>query len=220
MTSGPIPIGRDEPVYLAELRNQGIAAVVVSSEYDIGAIRDPRGVALVLLDAASMSREELRTCVRQCSRLELPTIALVTERQLNDLDASIRIGDFVVAPARPAELVLRAQRLLTSHSDDDEAIHVGDLTINRTNYEVAVRGRNVNLRFKEYELLLLMATNPGRVYSRDQLLEQIWGYDYLGGTRTVDVHVRRLRSKIDDRNHQFIETVWNVGYRFKVSERR
>ena len=62
-----------------------------------------------------------------------------------------------------------------------------------------------------------MAMNPGRVYSRDQLLEHVWGYDYLGGTRTVDVHVRRLRSKIDDRDHQFVETVWNVGYRFKES---
>lgn len=219
MTSGPIPIGRDEPLYLTQLRNQGIAAVVISSEYDIGALRDPRGVALVLLDAASMAREEIRTCVRQCSRLELPVIALVTERQLNDLDTSIKVGDFVVAPSPPGELVLRARRLLTSQRDDDEAIHVGDLTINRTNYEVAVQGRTVNLRFKEYELLLLMATNQGRVYSRDQLLEQIWGYDYLGGTRTVDVHIRRLRSKIEDRNHQFIETVWNVGYRFKDSER-
>ena len=94
-------------------------------------------------------------------------------------------------------------------------VRAGDLSINHTNYEVAVSGRSVNLRFKEYELLLLMATNPGRVYTREQLLERIWGYDYLGGTRTVDVHIRRLRSKIEDRDHQFIETVWNVGYKFK-----
>ena len=73
----------------------------------------------------------------------------------------------------------------------------------------------MNLRFKEYELLLLIASSPGRVYTREALLNLVWGYDYLGGTRTVDVHVRRLRSKIEDANHSFIETVWNIGYRFR-----
>ena len=101
MTSGPIPIGRDEAVYLAELRNQGISAVVVSSEYDIAAMDNLDGVALVLVDATSMSRAELQSCVRQCSRLELPTIALVTERQLNNLDASMKVGDFVVGASLP-----------------------------------------------------------------------------------------------------------------------
>lgn len=76
-------------------------------------------------------------------------------------------------------------------------------------------GKRISLRYKEYELLLLMASNPGRVFSRDTLLNQIWGYEYLGGTRTVDVHIRRLRSKIEDADHTFIETVWQVGYRFK-----
>ena len=71
------------------------------------------------------------------------------------------------------------------------------------------------LAFKEYELLKLMAANPGRVYSRETLLEQVWGYQYFGGTRTVDVHIRRLRSKIEDASHTFIDTVWNVGYRFR-----
>ena len=73
----------------------------------------------------------------------------------------------------------------------------------------------MNLRFKEYELLLLIASSPGRVYTREALLNLVWGYDYLGGTRTVDVHVRRLRSKIEDANHSFIETVWNIGYQFR-----
>ena len=80
-------------------------------------------------------------------------------------------------------------------------------------------GRRVSLRFKEYELLLLMAANPGRVYSREVLLNRIWGYEYLGGTRTVDVHIRRLRSKIEDTGHRFIETVWQVGYRFRDVEK-
>ena len=90
-----------------------------------------------------------------------------------------------------------------------------DLLINPDNYEVKIKGNRVNLRFKEYELLLLLASNPGRVYDRASLLNQIWGYDYFGGTRTVDVHIRRLRSKIEVLpDTEYIETIWNVGYRF------
>ena len=77
-------------------------------------------------------------------------------------------------------------------------------------------GRRASLTDKEFQLLVLLASSPGRVYSRDMLLSQIWGYEYLGGTRTVDVHVRRLRSKIEDPDNSFIETIWNVGYRFKT----
>jgi DNA-binding response OmpR family regulator len=83
--------------------------------------------------------------------------------------------------------------------------------------EVTLEGRIVELTFKEYELLKLLAANSGRVYSREVLLDQVWGYDYYGGDRTVDVHVRRLRSKIEDSTHTFIETVRNIGYRFKKS---
>ena len=101
------------------------------------------------------------------------------------------------------------------HEDGDEVIRAGSLVINPSTYEVSLRGKRVNLRFKEYELLRLLATNPGRVYSREALLSSIWGYDYFGGTRTVDVHIRRLRSKIEDAEHPYIETIWNVGYRFR-----
>ena len=84
---------------------------------------------------------------------------------------------------------------------------------------MALKGRRIALRFKEYELLRLLATSPGRVFTRDALLRKIWGYDYFGGTRTVDVHIRRLRSKIEDAEHSFIETIWAVGYRFRDMSR-
>ena len=128
----------------------------------------------------------------------------------------------MLAPPRADELVARARRALGSSgaADDPDTIRAGDLVINTATYEVSVDGRRVSLRFKEYELLLLMAANPGRVYSREVLLNQIWGYEYIGGTRTVDVHIRRLRSKIEDAGHRFIETVWQVGYRFRDIERR
>ena len=107
----------------------------------------------------------------------------------------------------------------TAKLGGDTLVRAGDLVINPSRYEVSVKGRRVNLRFKEYELLLLMTKAPGRVYTRESLLNQIWGYDYLGGTRTVDVHIRRLRTKIEDADHHFIETIWNVGYRFRDMER-
>ena len=94
-------------------------------------------------------------------------------------------------------------------------IRVGDLAIDLSRYEVTQGGRRMELTFKEYELLKFFATNPGKVFSREHLLNAVWGYDYYGGTRTVDVHIRRLRSKIENGPVLFIDTVRNVGYRFR-----
>ena len=216
MTANPIPIRNGEPDYLAELRDEGIAAWLTTSMTDMRAASDYEGVELALLDTTAMADSTVKACILEFTKLEIPTIALVPEHGVGMFDPALPFADVMVVPARPGEIILRARRLLNSRPDKNESIvRAGDLSINHANYEVSVGGRSVNLRFKEYELLLLMATNPGRVYTREQLLERIWGYDYLGGTRTVDVHIRRLRSKIEDRDHQFIETVWNVGYKFK-----
>lgn len=216
MIIDPVPIGSGEPDYPAELRGEGIVAVLIASMTDMRAAAGFGGVDLVLLDTAAMSPGSVKACIREFARLKLPAILLVPAHAVSTFDPALPVSDLAVMPAHPGEIVLRARRLLNSQPDKNEhVVQAGDLSINHRNYEVSVDGRSVNLRFKEYELLLLMATNPGRVYTREQLLERIWGYDYLGGTRTVDVHIRRLRSKIEDRNHQFIETVWNVGYKFK-----
>ncbi len=216
MSTDPIPIGRGQPRYAAELRNEGIAVALVASVADVRSAPSYDGIDLLLLDTSAMTDTAVRNCVREFSKLKIPAIALVPEHRAAEFDPSIPVADVVILPPHAGEIVLRARRVVDVQPDEgDDIIHVGDLSINPTHYEVSVRGRSVNLRFKEYQLLLLMATNPGRVYTRDQLLERIWGYDYLGGTRTVDVHIRRLRSKIDGPDHQFIETVWNVGYKFK-----
>jgi len=131
------------------------------------------------------------------------------------------ITDFIVAPFPEEELIVRSifsVKRATTGPLKEELINRGDLTINPSNYEVLINNSRINLRFKEYELLLLLASNPGRVYDRATLLNQIWGYDYFGGTRTVDVHIRRLRSKIENNpENPYIETIWNVGYRFRSS---
>jgi DNA-binding response OmpR family regulator len=149
-------------------------------------------------------------------RRKLPVIALVGREALNELNA-IDADDFLLSPYDAHELVLRTKRLLnvSRNGDSSELIECDGLVIDLARCEVTVEGRVVELTFKEYELLKLLADNRGRVYSREALLDQIWGYDYYGGDRTVDVHIRRLRSKIEDPTHTFIETVRNIGYRFK-----
>ena len=149
-------------------------------------------------------------------RRKLPVIALVVRETLTKLDA-IDADDFLTSPYDGRELVLRIKRQLnvSRNGTSDELIECDGLLIDLARYEVTLDGRIIELTFKEYELLKLLAANSGRVYSREALLDQVWGYEYYGGDRTVDVHVRRLRSKIDDSTHTFIETVRNIGYRFK-----
>ena len=123
----------------------------------------------------------------------------------------------MVIPPKKGELVARLSRA-TNHGGEqsqDGILQAGNLRIDVRRYEVFNQGLRLLLTFKEYQLLCLLASNPGHVFTRENLLSQIWGYDYYGGARTVDVHIRRLRSKIEERGQAYIETVRNVGYRFR-----
>ena len=146
-----------------------------------------------------------------------PVIALLSREALLKADALKNIDDFIVEPYNAAELAVRARRLIRNmhHAEGHELITYGDLVIDLNECEVYVDKRKIDLTFREYELLCFLASSPGRVFSRDVLLDKVWGYDYYGGDRTVDVHIRRLRSKIEDSGHVFIETLRNMGYRFK-----
>ena len=197
------------------LATAGIDAPVVSRliELDLSQRQPPD---VVLLDTAALPSVELSECLERCKQAEVPVIALVPARDLADFDEVMDVDDFVAAPPAAAELVTRVRRVLArSRTDEGQGlIRAGDLVINPTSYQVSLKGSHVELRFKEYELLVLLATNPGRAFSRESLLNRIWGYHYYGGIRTVDVHIRRLRSKLQDADQPLIETVWNVGYRF------
>jgi two-component system alkaline phosphatase synthesis response regulator PhoP len=146
-------------------------------------------------------------------------IALVSGEQLPDYDLPPAIDDFLALPAAAGELAARIRRALQRRrpAESDRVLRCGDLTIDLANYKVFVADQPVSLTYKEYELLCFLASNPDTVCTRDTLLNKVWGYDFYGGARTVDVHIRRLRSKIEDRHHSFIETVRNVGYRFRSS---
>ena len=144
---------------------------------------------------------------------DLPIIAMTALEKLESLDGNI--DDFVVKPCNIRELATRAKRLIKKESDiSTEQIRTAGIIIDTEKYEVYVDGKQVSLTFKEYELLKFLTSHPGRVFTRDTLLNQVWSEDYFGGDRTVDVHIRRLRSKIEDPDHVYIETVRNIGYRF------
>lgn len=145
-------------------------------------------------------------------------IALIDPDRLSALDPDLHLDDFLVTTASPQEMCLRVRRALLGSTgvDAKNTIRSGPLEIDLASYTVHLGGRPVELTYKEYELLRFLATNAGRVFTREALLNKVWGYDFYGGARTVDVHVRRLRSKIEER-HTFIETVRNVGYRFRAT---
>jgi DNA-binding response OmpR family regulator len=149
---------------------------------------------------------------------KIPIIVLVTTENLARPEDYLGVDDFVVWPYDDRELVFRVKRLLQRNALPEETIQCGKLVIDLANCEVRVGGKVVELTFKEYELLKFLAKDKGRVFTREALLNKVWGYDYFGGDRTVDVHVRRLRSKIEDSGESYIETVRNIGYRFTKNQ--
>lgn len=145
----------------------------------------------------------------------VPSLALVTEKGLFQLRNGV--ADFLVKPIREVEMVVRVRRILDkSVTEADNIVCFGDLTINTGSYDVTLCGRKLDLTFTEYELLKLLASNAGKVLTRETILNEVWGYDCFVGDRTIDVHIRRLRGKIEDSGRSYIETVRNVGYRFNA----
>ncbi len=150
-----------------------------------------------------------------------PVILILTEGGLSVAAVDWGFDDLLLSTASPAEVEARLRlaiaRLEQKNADDDPEAHVirsGEVTVDDVTYTAKLGGRPLDLTFKEFELLKYLAQHPGRVFTREQLLQEVWGYDYFGGTRTVDVHVRRLRAKLGPEHEQLIGTVRNVGYRF------
>lgn len=177
---------------------------------------------LVDLSSAPPDQESLPAALRDPADLKgAPLIAILSKSQARKLDPAKAADDFIVAPWEADELDARIRVALwrASKTDNEHALRVGDLVINLANFEVIRRGQRVDLTYKEFELLRFLTTHKERVHTRDTLLDQVWGYDYFGGTRTVDVHVRRIRTKIGDSDGELIQTVRNVGYRLTERSR-
>jgi DNA-binding response OmpR family regulator len=164
------------------------------------------------------------TLARQLRRGELavaPMMLLVRGSQLGDLEGRHdTFDDFCVVPAHPSELEARVRHLLASEAGLElppEVVQYESLELNLETYQAAIDGRPLDLTYMEYELLKFLASNPGRVFTREVLLSRVWGYEYYGGARTVDVHVRRLRAKLGEEHAGLIQTVRSVGYKFGES---
>ena len=149
-----------------------------------------------------------------------PVLLLATGAQLGDLELREDLfDDFCVTPFQPIELEARLKHLFwrTGRGTRPELVECGPLVLNLETYQAAIGGQHLDLTFMEYELLKFLATHPGKVFTRETLLSRVWGYEYYGGARTVDVHVRRLRAKLGEEHAALIQTVRSVGYRFGQS---
>ncbi|MGO1770294.1 MAG: response regulator transcription factor [Microbacterium sp.] len=152
--------------------------------------------------------------------IEAPVVLIVSEGGLTAVTDEWGIDDVILPAAGPAEIDARVRLVVGRHrkaSPDAGRVQTSGITIDESSYSAKVRGQPLDLTFKEFQLLHFLATHPSRVFTREQLLSEVWGYDYFGGSRTVDVHVRRLRAKLGDLE-QLIGTVRNVGYRFTAAE--
>ena len=179
-------------------------------------------VDLVLVDGRRDLAQARDLCrLIRTTGSDAPVLLIVTEGGLSVVVADWGMDDVLLHTCGPAELEARLRlgvgRLLVQREADDPESHVirsGDVTVDDSTYTAKLGGRPLDLTFKEFELLKYLVQHPGRVFTREQLLQEVWGYDYFGGTRTVDVHVRRLRAKLGPENETLIGTVRNVGYRF------
>jgi DNA-binding response OmpR family regulator len=187
---------------------------------DASALVEAPPVDVVLVDARRDLAHAKSICrLLHTTGLDCPMMTIVTEGGLAAVSAEWNADDVILNTAGPAEVEARlrlatGRRAMRAAADAPDEIRSGDLAIDEATYSARLRGRVLDLTFKEFELLKFLAQHAGRVFTRAHLLQEVWGYDYFGGTRTVDVHVRRLRAKLGPEHEALIGTVRNVGYRF------
>lgn len=202
--------------YDTRIANDGKAALEVFDEYNPD---------LIMLDIMLPELDGWQVCREIRKKSQCPIIMLTAKSEVFDKVLGLELGadDYVVKPFEAKEIVARIKAVLRRSGTNDEdavkEVHYDKLSINLTNYELRVNGVQVDTPPKEMELIYHLASNPNRVFSRDELLDQVWGFDYYGDSRTVDVHVKRLREKLEGVSDQWeLKTVWSVGYKFEVNQ--
>ena len=182
---------------------------------------------LILLDLMLPGMDGYQVCREIRTKSQIPIIMLSAKGEVFDKVLGLELGadDYIVKPFDTKELVARVkanlrrcQQVITEQSKpvDAKIVEYPDLVINQSNYSVLYQGRTVEMPPKELELLYFLASSPNQVFTREQLLDHIWGYEYIGDTRTVDVHIKRLREKIKDHPRWSLSTVWGIGYKFET----
>jgi DNA-binding response OmpR family regulator len=173
-------------------------------------------VLLDLIDRTLGTESDWRKQLRQAPR-DVPFVLLIPEDGIRSFDFPSHVRDFILVPFERAELHARLRLALGAAitAQPGNVIERGHLHIDMDRYQVAVAGEPVELTLKEFELLRFLLEHPGKVHTRESLMTRVWGYDYFGGTRTVDVHIRRIRAKLEPYADEYIDTVRGVGYRFR-----
>lgn len=181
---------------------------------------------LILLDLMLPGIDGYQVCREVRAKYSIPIIMLSAKGEVFDKVLGLELGadDYVEKPFDSKELIARVKAVLRRYkpaaavtpSPGDKCVEYQDLVVNLTNYSVTYMGKNVDMPPKELELLYFLTSSPNHVFTREQLLDQIWGYEYIGDTRTVDVHIKRLREKIKDHANWKISTIWGIGYKFEV----
>ena len=207
----------------AGLLEQGVGVSMATPEAVMSDAFSPGKVDVLILDVEHSRLDLHKFChvvKRDAVLKDVPLVLLVPEAQFGHLEFSWGIDDYLTTPVSVARLVERVKFLMwkANRIEPANGLKLGDLAMDFVRYEIHLRGEPIDLTYKEFELLKFLATQPGRVFSREVLLNKVWGYDYYGGTRTVDVHIRRLRSKLEDARHTFIDTIRHVGYKFLPPE--
>ncbi len=205
------------------LEKDGFSTVVANNGKEAVELFKSEAPAIVILDVMMPEMDGWQVC-REIRRVSnIPIIMLTAKGETFDKVLGLELGadDYMVKPFEPKELIARVKAVLrrsdAKETNAEKEIVFPNLTINLSNYELKINGNIVEIPPKELELLYFLASNPNRVFTREQLLEEVWGFDYFGDSRTVDVHIKRLREKLEnvEANWQ-LKTVWGVGYKFEV----
>lgn len=229
MSNGKVLIV-DDDLNICELlrlyvEKEGYAVVIANDGEQAIEICNREQPDLVLLDIMLPKVDGWQVCREIRKNSDCPIIMLTAKGEVFDKILGLELGadDYIVKPFEAKEVIARIRAVLRrSGISDKETIQEviwDNLSINLTNYELKVNGEPVDAPPKELELLYHLASNPNKVFSRDQLLDEVWGFDYYGDSRTVDVHIKRIREKIDGTSNQWeLRTVWGVGYKFEVKK--
>ncbi len=207
------------------LSKEGYAPVVLTDGEEAVNRFDSEQPDLILLDIMMPRLDGWQVCRKIRKKSNCPIIMLTAKGELFDKVLGLELGadDYIVKPFEAKEVIARIKAVLrrcgTTEKEKTKDVSFDKLYINMENYELRVDGKQVDTPPKEMELIYHLASNPNRVYTRDQLLDEVWGFEYYGDSRTVDVHVKRLREKLDGISEEWtLKTVWGVGYKFEVKK--
>ena len=208
------------------LEKEGYSVVLAGNGEEALAKFDEEEPDIILLDVMMPRLDGWQVCREIRKKSECPIIMITAKGETFDKVLGLELGadDYVVKPFEPKEIVARVKAVLrrtgkTSAEADKKEVSFDKLTVNMTKYELKVDGKIIDTPPKELELLYFLASHPNQVFTREQLLDHIWGYEYIGDTRTVDVHIKRLREKLEGVSEKWsLKTVWGVGYKFETKD--